>query len=119
MNARVIIRIELDIESKVRLDEFCNRTGMTKIAAASRLVDWFSKQPDAVQAIVQSLFPPPIESEAANIILKHLAAQGNSKQKCPMKYAKASAREHFRRTTHFRNPIAPKSDIANRASHVA
>jgi hypothetical protein len=75
MNTRIIMRVEIDPNSKTRLDEFCNRTGMTKVAAASRLIDWFGQQPDTVQAIIQGLFPPPIEADAAKIILKHLVAK--------------------------------------------
>ena len=73
MNTRIIIRIEVEPESKTRLDEFCDRTGMTKVAATSRLIDWFCGQPDTVQAIIQGLFPSPIEADAAAIILRRLA----------------------------------------------
>jgi hypothetical protein len=75
MNTRIIMRIEVEPESKIRLDEFCDRTGMTKVAAVSRLIDWFAKQPDTVQAIVQGLFPSLIEVDVASLILKRLASK--------------------------------------------
>ena len=78
-NSRIIMRIEVETESKDQLDAFCERTGMTKVAAASRLIDWFAKQPDIIQAVVQGLFPASIEADVAAIVLKRLAAQRKSK----------------------------------------
>jgi hypothetical protein len=75
MNKRVIMRVEVEPSSKDRLDAFCERTGMTKVAAVSRLIDWFCKQSDAVQAMVQGLVPQSIQSSVASIILKRLAAK--------------------------------------------
>jgi len=75
MNRRVIMRIELEPESKDRLDDFCRRTGMTKVAASSRIINWFSRQPDTVQAMIQGLFPSSIEPDVARIILKQLAVR--------------------------------------------
>ena len=77
MDKRVILRVELEPGSKENLDSFCDRTGMTKVAAGSRLIDWFCKQPESVQAIIQGLFPPPIEGDIAELILKQLAGRQN------------------------------------------
>jgi hypothetical protein len=70
---RVIMRVEVDPPSKDRLDEFCEKTGMTKIAVVSRLIDWFCEQGDTVQALVQGLYPKRIEGDIAQIILERLA----------------------------------------------
>jgi hypothetical protein len=72
MNKRVIMRLELELSSKKGLDDFCDRTGMTKVAALSRLIDWFCNQPDNVQAIIQGLIPTFIIADVAEIILKRL-----------------------------------------------
>jgi len=74
MGKRIIMRIELRSESKDRLDEFCTRTGMTKVAAVSRLIDWFCRQSDTLQAMIQGLFPQSIESQVAVMTLKAIAA---------------------------------------------
>jgi hypothetical protein len=73
MHKRVIMRLELEPGSKKGLDEFCDRTGMTKVAALSRLIDWFCSQPDNVQAIIQGLIPKFIAPDVAEIILERLA----------------------------------------------
>jgi hypothetical protein len=99
------MRLEMEPESKARLDEFCHRSGMTKVAATSRLIDWFSRQPDTVQAMIQGLFPSPIEAEVATIVLKRMAGQGISKQKTSMKYPRVSAKGHFLQTRPFRTLV--------------
>jgi hypothetical protein len=80
MDKRVIMRVEVDVISKKELDNFCDRTGMTKVAAVSRLIDWFCKQPHGIQAILQGLLPSPLQEEIAAIILGKLARKdGNGR----------------------------------------
>ncbi len=74
MQKRVIMRLELEPGSKEGLDEFCDRTGMTKVAALSRLIDWFCGQPDNVQAMIQGLIPKFIAADVAEIILERLVS---------------------------------------------
>jgi hypothetical protein len=76
MGKRVIMRIEIAPSSKDRLDQFCDGTGMTKLAAVSRLIDWFCDQEDTVQAMVQRLYPALIEADVAAIILEKTAGRG-------------------------------------------
>jgi hypothetical protein len=78
MDKRVIMRVEVDIASKKELDNFCDRTGMTKVAAVSRLIDWFCRQPHGIQAILQGLLPSPIQEEIAQIILGNLVAKNGN-----------------------------------------
>jgi hypothetical protein len=78
MDKRVIMRVEVDVESKKELDEFCDRTGMTKVAAVSRLIDWFCRQPHGIQAILQGLLPSPIQEEIAHLILENLASKNGN-----------------------------------------
>ena len=80
MDQRIIMRVEVEPASKVRLDEFCERTGMTKIAAVSRLIDWFGQQPDTIQAMIQGHYPSSIEADVGALILRRLAPQRGIKE---------------------------------------
>ena len=76
---RVIMRIELTPDAKKGLTDLCDRLGMTQIAATSRIIEWFTTQPDVVQAAVLGLYPQDIRSEIAEIILKRLASEHKKK----------------------------------------
>jgi hypothetical protein len=73
------MRIELTPDAKKGLTELCDRLGMTQIAATSRIIEWFTTQPDVVQAAVLGLYPQDIRSEIAEIILKRLASEHKKK----------------------------------------
>jgi hypothetical protein len=73
MQKRVIMRIELYPEAKEKLADLCQRLGMTQVSATSRLVEWFTSQPDVVQAAVLGLYPRDIAADIATIILKKMA----------------------------------------------
>ena len=73
MAKRIVMRVELNPKSKDRLGEFCDRTGMTQIAAVSRLIDWFCRQSETIQAIIQGLFPASLEPDVAAMILERTA----------------------------------------------
>ena len=75
MHKRVIMRIEIAPASKVSLDDFCDGTGMTKLAAVSRLIDWFCEQDDTLQAMIQRLYPSAIEADVATLILEKTAGK--------------------------------------------
>jgi hypothetical protein len=78
MTRRIVLRVELLPGSKANLDAFCDRTGMTKVAAVSRLIDWFCHQNDMIQALVQGLVPKAIEADVAGLMLRKLSGN-NSK----------------------------------------
>jgi hypothetical protein len=75
MAARIILRIELTPDAKLRLNELCDRMGMTQVALLSRLVEWFSGQSDMIQAAVLGHYPADIEADVAKLILKRLATK--------------------------------------------
>ncbi len=52
MSKRAVIRLQLDLSAKAALDELCRKRGMTQIAVLSRLVIWFSRQDEVIQASV-------------------------------------------------------------------
>jgi hypothetical protein len=53
---RVIMRIELLPQAKGQFTHYCKSSGITQVAVASRLVEWFCKQHDVVQAAVMGLY---------------------------------------------------------------
>jgi hypothetical protein len=52
---RAVIRLQLDVAAKQQLDKLCAKRGMTQIAVLSRLVKWFGRQDEVVQASVLGL----------------------------------------------------------------
>jgi hypothetical protein len=72
MSKRVVMRLEINPRSKQRLDEFCDRNGMTKVAVVSRLIDWFCSREPSIQAVIQELYPREIEDEIVEIILRRM-----------------------------------------------
>ena len=72
---RVIMRIELFPEAKDRLTNMCERLGMTQVAAASRLMEWFAEQKDVVQGAILGHYPEEIRADVAAMILRRLAGE--------------------------------------------
>ena len=70
---RVVIRIQLDADAKVRLDQLCDKRGMTQIAVMSRLVTWFSRQNDVIQTAVLGGLAPEDLAELSKLMLKRIA----------------------------------------------
>jgi hypothetical protein len=75
MAARIIVRIELTPEAKSQLSVMCQKAGMTQVSLLSRLVEWFSRQPDIIQAAVMGDYPAEVEAEIAQMLLKHMAGK--------------------------------------------
>jgi hypothetical protein len=73
---RVVMRIQLDASAKDDLDDLCEKRGMTQIAVMSRLVGWFVKQDDVIQAAVMSSLSDESLSKLAKQVLKKLEAGG-------------------------------------------
>jgi hypothetical protein len=55
MRKQVVVRLQLDEPAKQLLDQLCDRRGMTQLAVMSRLVTWFGKQDEVIQASVLGL----------------------------------------------------------------
>jgi len=45
---------------------------MTQVAVASRLIEWYSKQPYTIQALIIGNIPSAIRDEAIEIVLRKL-----------------------------------------------
>jgi hypothetical protein len=72
---RIIVRIELTRGAKDRLTEISHRNGMTQVSVQSRLLEWFSNQSELVQGAVLGHYPPEIQAEVAELILKRMAGR--------------------------------------------
>jgi hypothetical protein len=65
-----LMRIELSQPAKKALEALADREGMIQFAIASRLVEWFANQPDAIKAFVLGTYPTEIEADVARMMLK-------------------------------------------------
>jgi hypothetical protein len=75
MARRFVMRIELVESAKNHLSELSEKTGMTQVAIMSRMVTWFSTQPELIQAAVLGRYPKEIEQDVAKLILKRMAGE--------------------------------------------
>jgi len=69
------MRVELFPHAKDRLENFCDRLGMTQVAAASRLIEWFTEQQDVLQSAILGHYPSEIQAEVAAMLLKKFAGR--------------------------------------------
>lgn len=72
---RSIMRIQLDLQAKQKLDKLCERRGMTQIAVMSRVVNWFVAQDETIQAIVLGSLSEQSMGSLARMVLKKIAAE--------------------------------------------
>jgi predicted transcriptional regulator len=75
---RAVIRIQLDLDAKQRLDALCDKRGMTQIAVLSRLVTWFSKQNDLIQTAILGGLSAQDLSALAKLLLRRLSKGRNT-----------------------------------------
>ncbi|MBC8106582.1 MAG: hypothetical protein H7Z14_08335 [Anaerolineae bacterium] len=66
---RFVMRIELTGSAKEKMSELSDDLGTQQVEVMSRLVDWFTRQPDLIQAAVLGRYPAEIEAEVARLIL--------------------------------------------------
>ena len=71
---RSIVRVQLEEDAKQKLDELCDRRGMTQITVMSRMVNWFVAQDDTIQAVVLGSFSEQTMAGLARTMLKSLAS---------------------------------------------
>lgn len=70
---RAVVRLQLDLEAKKRLDDLCEKRGMTQIAVISRLVIWFTKQNDLIQTAILGGLQATDLSALSKLLLKRLS----------------------------------------------
>ena len=71
---RAVIRLQLSIPAKQTLDDFCERRGATQISVVSRLVLWFGRQEEPVQASIMGFLSDENLAPAARALLEKIAA---------------------------------------------
>jgi hypothetical protein len=69
---RVVMRLELTGPAKTKLDGLCDTTGMTQVQLMSRLLEWFTDQPELIQAAALGRYPPEIQEDLAKLIMKRM-----------------------------------------------
>lgn len=62
-------------EALKELERVCDHWGLTGVAVQSKLVEWFVKQPDLIQAKVMGHLPDDPEGSVARLVLKRMAEQ--------------------------------------------
>lgn len=75
-----IVRIELTPTAKKLLEDFCHRTGKTRVSTMSRMTEWFSNQSESIQGAILRQYPKEIEADVVKLILKKLSAQERSRE---------------------------------------
>jgi hypothetical protein len=68
------MRIELSGPAKQKLNSLSETHGMTQVAMMSRLIEWFSRQPQHIQAATLAALPKENASEVAKMILQAMAS---------------------------------------------
>ena len=71
-DGRAIFRIQLTLSAKDRIEATCDEIGMTQIAMASRLMEWFASQPDTLKAAILGLYPGVLQTDVAELLLKRM-----------------------------------------------
>lgn len=70
MAKRAIIRLQLDNTAKVQLDRLSDTRGMTQLAVLSRLLAWFVKQDELLQASILGLLSDQQLGVIAQLLLE-------------------------------------------------
>ncbi len=65
--------MQMDAQSKARMDKLCEKRGMTQIAMMSRVVNWFLVQDETVQALVLGSLSEQSLGPVARTLLQRLA----------------------------------------------
>ena len=73
MSEDSFIKIRVSDAAKRELTKTARELEMKEIGVASRLIEWFAKQDDAVRKGVLGMYPKDFEAEVARLILEKLA----------------------------------------------
>ena len=80
MTQRIILRVELTPSAKEHLNRTSDTLGMTQVAMLSRVVEWFSHQPELIQRIIVGHLPVQIEQQVARVMLRKMATGGRKER---------------------------------------
>lgn len=73
MSKRNILRIELTGTAKQNVGKLSDHYGMTQLAMASRLVEWFAAQDPMMQAAVLGFYPSEVKPDMLKMVLERMA----------------------------------------------
>lgn len=74
MARRYNMQVEVPADVRTVMDEVCSRTGMTKVCAIGRLLEWFAQQDEFTQLAVLGIVSEGMQQDMARTILERLAA---------------------------------------------
>ena len=75
MAERIILRVELTPSAKESFNRVSDTLGMTQVAMLSRVIEWYSQQPELIQRIIVGHVPPQIEQQVARVMLRRMATE--------------------------------------------
>lgn len=73
VSRRDFLKIQVTPDVRQRFEALYTEKGMTQIAAATRVFDWFMAQDETVQAAVLGLVPKNVAPDVARLILERMA----------------------------------------------
>jgi hypothetical protein len=79
MSKRIILRIELSPLARGNFDNVLDTFGLTRVAASSKLLEWFSDQTEEIQTSILGLHPLPDPAELPVKVLKQVALDGKKR----------------------------------------
>jgi hypothetical protein len=79
-----LILAHVDEPAPLRLEQICNRHGMTKVEMMSRLIKWFSLQDDKIQtAVLEAMTKGSMAGVAKSVLKSVLGQHLNAAAKSP------------------------------------
>ena len=72
---RIILLVEFSQKTHESWLKISKERGMTQVAVASRLIEWYGKQPHTIQALIMGHIPGPIREEVIETALRKIGRQ--------------------------------------------
>jgi hypothetical protein len=69
---RIILLLEMSENAHKTWLKISKQRGMTQVNMASRLVEWYAKQPHTIQTLILGHVPPTIREEVIQIALRKI-----------------------------------------------
>ena len=80
MSKRIILRIELSPLARGNFDNVLETFGLTRVAASSKLLEWFEHQTEEIQTSILGLHPLPDAAEIPIKVMKQVASDGKRRR---------------------------------------
>lgn len=66
------LRLFVSLAAKKSIEGVAERDGMTELAVASRVYEWFSRQPEMFQRVILGHVPDDYRPDVIDLILKRM-----------------------------------------------